>query len=256
MKLGCISWSHRNAFADGALDLEKWIKHCNEDAHLDGVEIWNNHLPSLDEAFLKKIKACAEENNLVIYSVATKCKFGDFSKKEVEHEQQVMRDWLNATSVLGASIMRISIAGNDLRNPEHQEIVFRALTDVIKEGSYPEITVGIENQEPGVVQNSADVKRMLDISGGLLKVVLDNGSFLDKQDSYEFLETNLPNAAVVHLKFFDLADDGSDKVLNYSRISDILHKSVYDGYLSIEYDSNEPAIRDVPKIAKYLRTII
>lgn len=256
MKIGCISWSHRNSFANGEMDIFKWMEHCKNDCLLDGAEIWNNHFESLDESYLQKIKEKAAELNLPVYSVATKCVFGGFSDDEINAAKSTMRDWLKATDYLGASIMRISVGGERLRDAERQIKVFDSITEVICEGEYPEITVGIENQEPGVVQNVADVKKMKEISDGKLKVILDNGSFLDKEDSYAFLEEALPDAAVVHAKFFDIREDGSDKILDYEKIKMILQKNCYDGYISIEYDSNEPAARDVPKIASYLRKLL
>lgn len=256
MKIGCISWSHRNEFSDGTMDLFQWMEHCKKDCKLDGVELWNNHMASLEEDYLQKIKDKAEELELPVYSVATKCMFGKFGKEEVEHAKQVMRDWLKATDFLGAKIMRISIGGESLREPSHQESVFGALTEVIEEDKYPHIAVGIENQEPGVVQNIDDVRKMTSVSKGLLKVVLDNGSFINKSDSYSFMEEALPAAAVVHAKFFDIREDGSDKILDYEKIRQILKKSDYDGYVSIEYDSMEPASKDVPKIAAYLKKIL
>ena len=164
-----------------------------------------------------------------------------------------MREWLKATDYLGASIMRISVAGEDLRKEKRQEKVFQSLTEVIQEGKFPRITVGIENQEPGLVQNVEDVKKMKEVTGGLLKVVLDNGSFTHKEDSYGFLEEALADAAVVHVKFFDIRKDGSDRILDYARVKEILEHENYEGYVSIEYDSSEPAVRDVPKIAAYLK---
>ena len=152
--------------------------------------------------------------------------------------------------------MRISVGGSDLRLESHQKAVFEALSEVIREGKYPDITVGIENQEPGVVQDSLDVGMMWEKSKGALKLILDNGSFINKEDSYGFMEETLDKAAVVHAKFFDIREDGSDKMLDYPRIREILERSSYRGYVSIEYDSMEPAVRDVPRIAGYLRDLL
>lgn len=256
MKIGCISWSHRNDFANDKMDLIKWMEHCKKDAGVDGVEVWNNHFTSLGKEYLETLHEKSKELDLPIYSIATKCIFGSFTVQEIEKAQQTMRDWLEATDYLGASIMRISVGGDDLRNLTHQEMVFTALTEVIKECKYTNIQVGIENQEPGVVQNIEDVELMVKKSDGLLKLVLDNGSFINKQTSYEFTKQTICHAAVVHVKFFDITKDGSDQILDYERIGTILKDSGYNGYLSIEYDSQEPAVRDVPKIVKYLRKIL
>lgn len=255
MKIGCISWSHRNDVANGTMDIFSWIEHCKKDAKLDGIELWNNHFDSINTDYLEKIKSKSDELNIPIYSVATKCLFGDFTDEEISNAKQTLRDWLDVADYLNSPLLRVSIGGNNLRENKNQLTVFDALTEVILENKYPNIQVGIENQEPGVVQNIDDVKLMVKRSNDKLKLILDNGSFINKEDSYEFTQKTIEHAGVVHLKFFDILADGSDKVLDYNRIAEIIKKSDYNGYLSIEFDSNEPATRDVPLIAKYLKTL-
>lgn len=253
MKIGCISWSHRNEFGDGKLDLFKWIEHCKGDCKLDGIELWNNSFESTEMEYLAALNRKSRELQIPIYGVASKCVFGDFSSKFIEESKSTLNKWLDITNSLNAPLLRISIAGDDLRNPEHQTIVFKTLASVLKENRYPKIRVGIENQEPGVVQNSADVIKMRKESDNLLWLILDNGSFINKSDSYDFLKENIGVSAVVHTKFFDINKDGSDNVLDYNRIRNIIIESGYDGFLSIEYDSNKSAIEDVPVIANYMR---
>lgn len=254
MRIGCISWSYRKEFESNKYDLFSWIRHCAQEVHLDGVELWNNHFTSLEPEYLDRISAACRENDVELYSVASKCIFGDFGESEVADAQQTLRQWLAAANRLGAPLLRVSIGGKELRDPARQNIVFKSLADVVREGSYPHITVGIENQEPGVVQNAADVEAMDRATQGTLKLVLDNGSILDKSTAYEFMSRTIPYAAVIHLKFFDIEPDGADQVLDYSRIIPIIKASGYDGFVSIEFDSDRPASEDVPKIADFLRT--
>lgn len=255
MKIGCISWSHRNLIANGTMDIFSWIEHCKKDANLDGIEIWNNHFESIETSFLSKLNNKVAEVGLPIYSVATKCLFGDFKIEEIEKAKQTLRDWLMVADFLGSSFLRVSIGGNNLRNYQNRIIVFNALTDVLNEDKYPNVAVGIENQEPGVVQNVKDVELMVKQSNGKLRLVLDNGSFINKNDSYDFTEKTLKYAGVVHVKFFDVDENGRDKVLDYEKIAKIIIESGYNGFLSIEYDSQGPVTRDIPLITKYLRTL-
>lgn len=253
MKIGCISWSYRNEFADGKYDFPKWFKHCVRDAKLEGVELWNNHFESLENEYIDNLLAVSKHEGLPIYSVATKCKFGDFSEENIESAKSTLRDWLTATDRLGVHTLRVSLAGDDERAPDHQKIIFESLTDVIGENKFPHIMVGIENKEPSAVQSVEDVELMDKVSDGRLKLILDNGSIIDKSTVYGFMEKTLPYSALVHAKFFDIDNSGADQVLNYDRIIPIIEKSRYDGYISIEYDSEEPASRDVPLIVEYLK---
>lgn len=253
MKIGCISWSHRNEFSENKLDIFSWIRHCARDAKLDGVEIWNNHLASLEPNYLDQISTLCKQEGVELYSVATKCMYGDFSESEIDGAKENLRKWLAATDRLGAPLMRVSIGGKELRDPNHQQIVFKSIAEVVREDKYPNITVGIENQEPGIVQNFSDVERMNETTRGSIKLVLDNGSIVDKSTVYNFMERSIPYSAVIHTKFFDIDKTGADRVLDYGRIVPIIKASGYNGFLSIEYDSDRIASKDVPLIAQYLR---
>ena len=256
MKIGCISWSYRKEFTNGKYDLISWLRHCSSEAMIDGVELWNNHFNSLDDNYLDHISSFCKSEGLDLYSVATKCDFGNFSEIDVENAMITLREWLAVADRLGVTTLRVSISGVYDHEPDRQNKVFENITKVINENKYPLIIVGIENKEPSVVQNSGDVKLMDKISKSKLKLILDNGSFIDKETIYDFMEETLPYAALVHAKFFEIDQDGADKVLDYRRIIPIIRRSGYDGFLSIEYDSEQLASRDVPLIAKYLRKMV
>jgi len=256
MKIGCISWSYRNEFSSGKYDFFSWFVHCSSEANLDGVELWNNHFESTDNEYLDKLVSKSKAEGLEIYSVASKCKFGSFSAKEIESAKETLREWLAIADRMHVTKLRISLAGEDERDPDHQKTIFKSLTEVILENKYPHITVGIENKEPSAVQSPEDVKLMDHLSKGKLKLILDNGSIIDKSAVCDFMEKTLPYSALVHTKFFDIDDYGADKVLDYNKIIPIIQNSDYEGFLSIEYDSEEVASENVPLIAKYLRTKI
>lgn len=256
MKIGCISWSYRNEFSDGTFDFPKWIRHCAREAGLEGVELWNNHFESLKTDYLDSLKTLCKEEGLELYSVATKCDFGNFAGEEIAHAKNTLREWLSAADRLGVRILRVSIAAKNERDPQRQKVIFESLTEVINENGYPRICVGIENKEPSAVQDIEDVKLMDKVSEGKLKLILDNGSIIDKSTVYNFMEKTLQYAALVHAKFFHIDESGGDKIIDYNRIIPIVQKSGYNGFLSIEYDSDKKASQDVPLIAQFLNNRI
>jgi sugar phosphate isomerase/epimerase len=253
MKIGCISWSYRNEFAANKYDIPNWIRHSSRDVRLDGVELWNNHFESLKEEYLDTISATCRDEKIELYSVATKCLFGNFSKGDIKRAKTTFRKWLAAANILGTSIMRVSIGGEELRSPAHRQIVFESLSEVIDEGEYPGISVGIENQEPGIVQHSGDVFEMNRRSAGRLKLILDNGSIIDKSTVYAFMEEALPYAILIHTKFSEFDPRQGDAVLDYNRIIELLRAGKYAGYLSVEYDGEGQASELVPRFVTFLR---
>ncbi len=256
MQLGCISWSYRLEFDAGKFDFSSWMVHCRGEGRLDGVELWNRHFASLREDYLETILQTSRRLGLAIYSVATKCEFGTFTPQEIEGAKQTLRTWLRVARRLNSPILRSSIGGADLRRVGRRDAVFRAFTEVLRSGEAAGTEVGIENQEPGLVENAVDVRLMREGTDGLVKLILDNGSFIDKSGGYDFMEHTLADAALVHAKFFDVDQDGEDRVLSYRRIIPLLKSRGYDGFLSIEYAGEQPASIVVPKAAAFLRGLI
>jgi len=257
MRIGCISWSYRDEFADGTYDLSSWLKHCAEVARLDGVEIWNKHVESLDEKYLKDVSAEARSRGLQVYSLASKLSFGDFSDDHIARVEEDLRIWLQAAHRVGAPILRFSIGGEDLRSSGRRSLIFDTIRNSLEQNEriLQGVRIGIENQEPGFIQSAEDVDEMVRVLGGKVGLILDNGSFLDRRTSYDFVRRTVDDALLFHAKFYDFADETGDRVLDYGKMRDLLRASTYRGYLSIEMDSKASATAFVPRIAGYLRRL-
>jgi len=257
MKIGCISWSYRKQFADGTYDLFSWMKHCSEVSRLDGVELWNNHVESLDEKYLKAVSAEATSRGLQIYSFAAKLSFGEFREEQLHQVKETVGAWIRAAQLVRVPILRFSIGGEDLRSPSRRSLTFDTLRTSVEQNAarLQDLSIGIENQEPGFIQSADDVEEMVRVLGGRVGLILDNGSFLDRKTSYDFVRRTLRHALLFHAKFYDFSDEVGDRVLDYNKMRDLLRASTYRGYISIEMDSDVSATAFVPRMAAYLRKL-
>ena len=255
MKIGCISWSYKSEFTSEKWNIGSWMQHCKNDLLLDGVELWNRHVGSTESSHIRSVKAMSDQLRLPIYSVASKLELGSFSGQSLAAAEETFAEWVSVAKGLGCETLRFSIGGEELRKDQNREKVFSLLRRCLDahRDNLKGLRVGIENQQPGLVESIEDVKELRMVLGGRTYLVLDNGSFRDREVTYDFTRHTLQDACLVHVKFYGFDPQKGDTSINYLRYLPLLSASGYKGFLSIEFDSEEVPSVIVPKIAKYLR---
>jgi sugar phosphate isomerase/epimerase len=114
------------------------------------------------------------------------------------------------------------------------------------------VVLGLENHW-GLGRTAAGVLRVVDaLKSPWLQVTLDTGNFLD--DAYEQIETLAASKVIlVQAKTYFGGGRWYTLDLDYGRIAAILRAHDYRGYISLEFEGNEPAETAVPKSLALLR---
>jgi len=94
---------------------------------------------------------------------------------------------------------------------------------------------------------------MKEVNSDWVKLNLDTGGY---QDGYSAIEKTVNISVHIHAKFFNINKEGSDQILDYNRIFNILNEKKYRGFISIEYEGKEKEELAVPRIVKFLRQFI
>ncbi len=231
------------------------MNHCRDVLRLDGVELWNKHFESTKSSYVKTLRATSDQLGLPVYSVATKLELGTFSEQTLKAAEDTFAEWIGVAKELGCRTLRFSLGGEGLREAPNREKTYALLDKCISvhQNSLYGLKVGIENQEPGFTESVSDVKELRRRLGGKMFLVLDNGSFRNKEVTYDFTKSSLSDACLVHVKFYKLEEGRGDAKIDYDRYIRLLDSEGYDGFLSIEFDSDETPSLAVPRIADYLR---
>jgi sugar phosphate isomerase/epimerase len=113
------------------------------------------------------------------------------------------------------------------------------------------VTMGLENHW-GLGRTPEGVLRIVDaINSPWLQVTLDTGNFLE--DPYARLEQLAPKAALVQAKTYYGGGIWYALDLDYPRIAELLRRSDYRGYISLEYEGLENWQTAIPKSLAVLR---
>ena len=114
------------------------------------------------------------------------------------------------------------------------------------------VTLGLENHW-GLCLTPEGVLRVLkEAPSPWLKVTLDTGNFLE--EPYDRIAKLAPSAVLVQAKTYYGGGRWYTLDLDYRRIADIIRKSGYQGYISLEFEGNEDVVSGVSKSLAMLRT--
>jgi hydroxypyruvate isomerase len=73
--------------------------------------------------------------------------------------------------------------------------------------------------------------------------------------AYEYIQKTAPHAITCHAKT-EIPGPSGKEIADFEKIADILEKSGYKGYLSIEYEAAEDPMTAVPKFVSSLKEVV
>jgi len=261
MRLGIASYSYNKYLRDGTMELEDFIDRAFE-LGVDGVELNQLYFkPEIDR--IRLIKRILLNYGLDLSCVTVDNNFCKPDPGERRKEVEFVRKWIDATVTLGSPVMRINAGWP----PEgvSQDTAFKWAVECIKESAnYAErygLMLVVENHG-GITSTAEQVVKLLEaVNSDWFRVNLDTGNF--RENIYESIEAVVPYAVHVHAKMYELGLEwhGLDsywveKRLDYRRIMEILAKSGYNGYVSLEYEGREDPLTAVPKAIDFLDNIM
>ena len=122
MKIAVASYSLHQMVYDGKLDVFNYLSMIKHDFRVDYADIWSGLLPTLDEAFIQKIR---EEMDRLGLKLANLCVDGPyvwhpFPEQRAAHKAQML-EYIRAAKQLGAESVRIDFGGDDQPMPEEAQ---------------------------------------------------------------------------------------------------------------------------------------
>lgn len=260
MKTSCSSWSHHRVIKAGQLDQMSWLDECAR-LDLDGVELLCNHFPTRDREYLVQLKKACTDRHLIIamVSAAGHLTTSDDAKRAADVEE--IRQWADAAVFLGAPMVRFFCgSGQELEagGPALYEKVRQAMVQVCRIGAERGVVMALENHGGTTAEQLLSLHR--DVASPYLRFTLDTGNFPPAskatEDKYGQIASCAPLASIVHAKFFNVTEDGSDANFDWLRIAGILRAAKFRGFLSVEYEGQDPdEVAVVRRIARFLKTL-
>ncbi|MCD9021672.1 sugar phosphate isomerase/epimerase family protein [Cohnella silvisoli] len=270
MKLGVSSYSlHRAIQSDGLtiLDLVQWVAdHGGE--HIEIVPIGF----SLDDNpdLIRQIRTKAENVGIEISNYAIGANFIQPDELSYRAEIERVKKQVDIAHALGAKHMRHDVAYREIPEAtihsflQDLPALVKACREIADYADQYHIVTSVENHGY-YIQASDRVQALVRaVDRGNFRTLLDVGNFMcADEDSVVAVRKNLPIASMIHLKDFSLRSGirqygegwyptaGGNSIrctivdqgdVNIYEILKIIKNSGYDGYISLEFEGNEPCL--------------
>lgn len=258
MKLGCICGTFNRSFEAGAMDQVRFLARCATDLEVQGAELQDIHFPQTRPSYLQVLRRTARDLNLAIVGVGAHNDFGRADPALRRSEVVKVKQWVEVAQQLGAPLVRVFAGypeGGRAESGARWPAMAESLREVAAFAGHAGLRLGLENHNHAAfTPTAAEYLRVLEeVKSPHLVPLLDTGNYTDGWSS---VEKTLGMAAHVHAKFWKIAPDGSDEKVDYARIIPALRAAGYNGWVSFEYEAEEPEATGIPRALAYLKRML
>ncbi len=255
IKSALCAYSFRKALADGSMSYEDLIDVAVEN-DIDGLDVTVYWFPKtgLDE-FALSLRRKAYLSAVEIPAIAIRSNLCKGDAREQEVEVAWLSYWVDIANKLGASHIRIFGGTVPKGATEDQsagwvvEILKRAAEYAGKKG----VILGLENHG-GITSRAERVVQMVKAADNpWVGVNLDTGNF--SHDPYREIEMCVPYAVNSQFKTSIRLEDGRREPCDWERVMKMFGAAGYKGYISLEYEADEPVETAIPKYLGRLRDL-
>jgi sugar phosphate isomerase/epimerase len=248
---GCCAYSYAKYLESGKMTMEDFFLKAI-DLGVEGVDVTTYWLKSTDPAYLLGLRRLAFRHGLPFSGAAigTEMCQPDPGKRAAEIEK--IKKWVDATDLLGASHLRVF--GGKLPEGATEEQGVDWTAETMKQGcdyaAQKGVTLGIESHG-GITSKASNILAILHrVDSPYAGCNLDISNFME--DPYAQVETLIPYATNTHIR------DHYGKPLrplDLDRMWQLFVKGGYQGFMSVEYESDEDASTGVPKLVNRVKSL-
>ena len=264
IKISLAEWSFHRALEAGKLDHLDFPAKAKKEFGISAVEYVNGFFGGTKMNFKEAAKNKAYLNELLkrsqdagVFNHLLMCdEEGPLSSTDQKERLQSVdnhKKWIEAAKILGCQTVRVNLHGEG--NPEDRKKASVDALSRLGEFAKPmKINVVVENH--GSVTSNGDWLSdvMKQVNRDNVGTLPDFGNFCmshpwgtiqegcdDKYDVYKGLQQLLPYAKGVSAKTYDFDGNGTQPLLDYKKLLDIVKTSGFKGYIGIEYEGiNQP----------------
>jgi len=255
VRLSCAGYTFNTYFREKGLTLDRYIDICSE-MGLDGVELTQYYFPETGAAYLNQLKRQLFRRGLELAGTAIGGAFCLPTPAERERHVEFVKEWLDISARLGSPCLRV-FAGETPKGHDEREAFEWTVSGIRECAVHAEqvgVMIGVENH--GGLTGTADglIRILEGVGSDWVGALLDFGNY--HTDPYREFEQTAPYTIMTHAKpTADFA--GTRDWVDYRKVSEIMTKAGYRGFLSIEYEEpGKDAMVEVPRFAAYLRGIV
>ncbi|MEN8966538.1 MAG: sugar phosphate isomerase/epimerase family protein [Polaribacter sp.] len=233
------AYSFNTMLRSGEMTYFEMMEFCAE-IGMDAIDLTGYYfssypeVPPNDELFGLKRKALELGLNIAWTGVRNNFVTPDINSRNTD--KQVIKNWLEVSSKLGATIMRVFTGRNKSSGLTKEEIKERLVNDFkicAKYGEEYGVIVGLQNHDEFLFSADEIIDILKRVNSEWFGLILDCGS-LPSNDPYKEIEKLAPYANYWFIKEHVKTKDSSKVPADIAKIASIIKKTDYKGYISFE----------------------
>lgn len=265
LQLSLAAYSFRDYFKDVSherkqktdvarrIDLFQFVDYCAVQ-RCPAVELTSYYFPEKpDEAFLLKLRRHCFVHGIEISGGSVGNTFTHPPGEKRDEQIRYVKQWIDHYAVLGAPHIRVfaGTAPRGVTPEEARKHCIAALEECADYAGKRGIFLGIENHG-GIVAEPGDLLEILrTVKSPWVGINLDSANF-HTDEPYRDFERCTPFAVNVQMKADLRPRNGKSERADLPRLVKILRGANYQGYVALEYESDEDPWTAVPRLLKQL----
>ncbi len=266
LRLALAAYSFRRNFAymkgkdqkpaagNEPMDMYKFVDFCGEHGCL-GAELTSYFFPTnAKRKYFLDLKRHAFERGVEICGTAIGNNFSIGAGEELDKQIEAANVWINNAAILGAPHIRFfaGTAAHFARAERNISDAIDAMQICADHATKRGIVLGVENH--GKISSEQLLTVIEGVNSQAVGINLDTGNFIS-DDPYADIERCLPYTVNVQVKIEMKRPDGSKYPADFDRIATLLKDAKYQGYVVLEYESEDP-YKNVPVYLEKLQKAI
>ncbi len=251
LRTAICAYSFREPLQKGSMKYEDLVPLAVEN-EVDGLDLTVYWFPSTENSFLQPLKRLAYRHGVEIYSISVRTNMCQPTPELRDKELAEVKKWIDVAARLGAGHIRVF--GGTVPKTSTEDEAAKWVVDVLSRASaYAAergVILGLENHGGITSRASRIVEIVKKVDSPWVAVNLDTGNFTT--DAYEQIAEILPFAANVQFKTELHGFGAKAEPADWDRLTSMIAKSGYRGYLALEYEEKADAFTHVPPLLKKL----
>jgi len=253
--VGCCAYSFRKYLAAGTMTMEDFIRKA-VDLGVRGVDVTAYWLKSIEPGYLTELRHLAFKSSVGFSGAAIRTEMCQPDVTKRAEEVRKIRQWVDATELLGASHLRV-FGGNLADAATEQqgvEWVAETMKPACEYAAKRGITLGIEDHH-GITARATtllEILRRVDSPYAGINLDISNFEVKSDEEQYSEIEACVPYATHAHVR--DLFSE-THRPIDLDRVWRLFVKGGYKGYMSAEYEGEEDSMTGVVKLIRKMKAL-
>ena len=238
LKISLNAYSFNKPLTDGSMSIDELIGFCSATG-FDGVDITAYYFKGYPEIppddYLFDIKRKAFKAGLEITGTGVRNDFTIADKAKREGEVQLVKNWIEAASKIGAAVLRIFSGTQKNEGIPREQVTEWMLRDIqtcVDHGKQHGVIIGMQNHNDFIQTADQIISIVETINSPWFGIILDIGSYRINEPFAE-IEKSIRHAVNWQVKE-KMFVNGRETDTDLNKLIGMIKASGYRGYLPIE----------------------